>query len=67
MQTNIVVDDELLNKAMKLSGQKNQNATIEEALKILIDLHEESSIRKLKGKLHWKGNLNEMREGRFVG
>jgi len=59
MQTSVVINDELLKNAMKLSGKKTQGAAIEEALKIMVNLYEESSIKKLKG------NLDEMREGRF--
>ncbi len=61
MRTNIVIDDKLMNKAKKLSGLKTKRETIEEALKLLITQKEQSEIRKLRGKLVWEGDLEEMR------
>jgi len=66
MRINVMVNDELMARAMKLSGQKTKKATIEEALKVMISLLDQSSIRNLKGKLHWEGNLDEMREGTYL-
>ena len=66
MRTNIVLNDELLKRAMELSGQKTKKATIEAALRVMIGLKEQSALRTLKGKLHWEGNLDEMRAGRFA-
>lgn len=61
MRTNIVIDDELMNSALKASGYKTKKAAIEEGLKLLIQLKNQTQIKKLRGKLHWSGNLEEMR------
>jgi Arc/MetJ family transcription regulator len=61
MRTNVVIDDDLMNKAKRLSGLKTNKETIEEALKLFIAQKEQSEIRKLRGKLKWEGNLEEMR------
>ena len=61
MRTNIVIDDSLMNKAKSISGYKTKKQTIEEALKLLIAQKEQSEIRKLRGKLNWEGNPEEMR------
>ncbi len=61
MRTNVVIDDKLMNKAKKVSGLKTKKETIEEALKLLVAQGEQSEIRKLRGKLKWEGNLEEMR------
>ena len=61
MRTNVVIDDNLMNKAKKVSGLKTKKETIEEALKLLVAQKEQSEIRKLRGKLKWEGNLEEMR------
>jgi Arc/MetJ family transcription regulator len=61
MRTNVVIDDKLMNKAKKVSGLKTKKETIEEALKLLVAQREQSEIRKLRGKLKWEGNLEEMR------
>ena len=61
MRTNIVIDDKLMDKAKKLSGLKTKRETIEEALKLVVTQREQSEIRKLRGKLVWEGDLEEMR------
>ena len=61
LRTNIVIDDTLMNKAKKISGYKTKKETIEEALRLLIAQKEQSEIRKVRGKLNWEGDLEEMR------
>jgi len=65
MRTNIVIDDELMERAQKITGINTKRAVVEEALRTLIQMHEQAQIRNLRGKLKWEGNLDEMREGRF--
>jgi len=65
MRTNVVIDDELMAKAMESTGLKTKRAVIEEALRTLIRLKSQERARRLRGKLHWEGDLNEMRQGRF--
>ena len=65
MRTNVVIDDELMAKAIKYTGLKTKRAVIEEALRTLIALKSQEEVRELRGKLDWEGDLNEMREGRF--
>ena len=65
MRTNVVIDDELMAKALKYTGLKTKRAVIEEALRTLIALKSQEEVRELRGKLDWEGDLNEMREGRF--
>jgi hypothetical protein len=38
---------------------------IEEALRTLVRLKAQEQIRTLRGKLHWEGDLDALREGRF--
>lgn len=61
MRTNIVIDDQLMNQALALSGLKTKKETVEEALRLLIALKNQSSIRKFRGKLNWEGDLEKMR------
>jgi len=61
MRTNIVIDDALMNQALTLSGYKTKKETVEEALRLLISMRNQSAIRKFRGKLNWEGNLDEMR------
>ena len=61
MRTNIVIDDKIMNEAIKVSGIKTKRAVVEEALKLLIRLKKQTKIKELKGQLLWEGSLNEMR------
>ena len=61
MRTNIVIDERLMSKAMRLAGTRTKRQTVEESLKLLIRLREQESIRRERGKLRWEGNLERMR------
>ena len=65
-RTNIVLDEELINRARQLTGIKTKKQVIQEALRLLIKLREQAQVRALRGKLHWEGDLDEMRQGRQV-
>jgi Arc/MetJ family transcription regulator len=61
MRTNIVIDDKLMKKALAATGASTKKEVVEIGLKTLIRLHEQEQIRKLRGKLHWEGDLDKMR------
>lgn len=61
MRTNIVIDDKLMEDALKVTGLKTKKEAVEEGLKLLIQKNKQQAIRKLRGKLKWEGDLNEMR------
>jgi len=61
MRTNIVIDDELMASALKMTGLRTKREAVELGLKTLIELKKQEQIRKFRGKLPWKGNLDEMR------
>lgn len=61
MRTNVVLDDRLMQSAMEASGLKTKKAAIEEGLKLLVQLKSQAKIKDFRGKLRWKGNLDEMR------
>ena len=67
MRTNIVLDDNLIERAQKLTGIKTKREVVQEALRTLILLREQGEARNLRGKLKWDGDLNEQRQSRFVG
>jgi Arc/MetJ family transcription regulator len=64
MRTNIVIDDKLIGKAMKLAGIKTKRKAVEEGLKLLVRLRQQESVRRMRGKLHWQGDLEAMRRDR---
>lgn len=61
MRTNIVIEDELMEKAILLSEGKTKKAVVEEALQLLIRIKEQLKIRDLRGQLNWEGDLDQMR------
>lgn len=64
MRTNIDIDDELLTKATEALGTDTKKATVEEALRQVVqDYEARKAIADLRG-LGWEGDLNEMRQGR---
>jgi Arc/MetJ family transcription regulator len=64
MRTNIVIDDKLMNEAMKLTRLKTKKAVVETGLKLLIRLGKQERIKSLRGELKWEGDLEEMRSDR---
>ena len=65
MRTNIILDDDLVERAQELTGIKTKRGVVKEALRTLILIHEQAGIRNLRGKLNWEGNLNEQRLARL--
>ncbi len=61
MRTNVVLDDELMEKAMRYTGLTTKRAVIEEALRLLVRLKSQEEVLNLRGKLHWQGDLEAMR------
>ena len=64
MRTNIEIDDRLMAAALKAGGLKTKKATVEEGLRLLVRTRAQGRIRALRGKLPWKGSLDEMRRDR---
>ncbi len=67
MRTNIDIDEELIQEAMRLTGITTKKAAVESALQQMVSLKKQERIRELRGKFKWEGNLDEMREDRDLG
>lgn len=61
MRTNVVVDDNLMKSALRVSGLKTKKDAIEEGLRLLVQLRSQKDIKGFRGKLKWSGNLDKMR------
>ena len=61
MRTNIVIDDELMERAKKVTGLKTKRAVVEAGLRTLVRLEDQREIRKLRGKVRWEGDLAQSR------
>jgi Arc/MetJ family transcription regulator len=61
MRTNIDIDDSLMQQAMRSSGARTKKAAVEAGLRLLARTHAQGSIRRLRGKVDWQGDLNHSR------
>jgi Arc/MetJ family transcription regulator len=65
MRTNIEMDDQLVKQAMRSIGAPTKRAVVEAGLRLLVQTYAQTSIRKLRGKVKWEGNLDQFRLGRI--
>jgi Arc/MetJ family transcription regulator len=56
MRTNIDIDDKLMKQAMKATGAPTKKAAVEAALRQAVQLKMQEGIRKLRGKVVWRGH-----------
>lgn len=63
-RTNLVLDEDLLQEATRLSGDKTYSATVQRALKELVQRAKAQQILGLRGSGLWEGDLAEMRRDR---
>jgi Arc/MetJ family transcription regulator len=61
MRTNVVINDSLMEDALKSSGLKTKKDAIEAGLRLLVKFQRQAKVKNYRGKLKWLGNLNEMR------
>ena len=64
MRADVILDDALVEKAKALTGIKTTRAVIDEALRLLTQLREQSQVRDLRGQIPWEGDLAILREAR---
>jgi Arc/MetJ family transcription regulator len=61
MRTNIVIDDGLMEEALRTSGLKTKREVVELGLRTLLLMKQQAEIRQWRGKLDWKGDLDALR------
>lgn len=64
MRTNIVIDDKLMQDALRATGLKTKREAVELGLRTLLRLRRQEQIRRFRGKLDWQGDLDAMRTDR---
>jgi Arc/MetJ family transcription regulator len=64
MQMQVVVDDELIGEALRVTGIENEEALVQTALKELIDHRRRDALADAFGRLPWEGDLDAMRTNR---
>lgn len=60
-RTNLVLDEQLLEEAVRLSGERTYSRTVERALEDYVRRIKAGRILDLAGSGRWEGNLSEMR------
>jgi Arc/MetJ family transcription regulator len=61
MKTNIEVHDALIADALQRTGLDKTDPVIELALRMLVQVKRQETIKALRGKLNWEGDLDRMR------
>jgi Arc/MetJ family transcription regulator len=64
VRTNIEIDDDLMSETLRATGLKTKRGAVELGLQTLLRLSKQAEIKRLRGKLNWRGDLNVMRSGR---
>jgi Arc/MetJ family transcription regulator len=60
-RTNVVLDEQLLEEAVRVSGERTYSRTIERALEEMVRRAKARSIDRLAGSGLWSGDLSAMR------
>jgi Arc/MetJ family transcription regulator len=61
VRTNVVIDDKLMSRALRSSGCRTKRSAIESGLRLLVQVNSQKTLRLLKGKIAWEGDLEDMR------
>jgi Arc/MetJ family transcription regulator len=66
MRTNIVVDDDLIRTAMRLTHTSTKREVVDLALRRLVQLERQQEVLCLEGALDWEGDLETLRQSRVI-
>ncbi len=66
LRTNIVIDDKLMEEAMRVSGLSTKKEVVDRALSEFVERHTRKDLRELMGKIQFADNYDykAMRKGR---
>ena len=64
MRTNIVIDDKPMAATLEATGLKTRREAVEQGLRTLLRLAQQTELRRLRGKCEWEGDLHAMRRDR---
>jgi Arc/MetJ family transcription regulator len=64
VRTNIVIDDALMDEALRVTGLTTKRAVVEEGLRMLLRVRGQRGVRRLRGKVAWEGDLDAARASR---
>ncbi len=63
-RTNVVLDENLVEAGLEMTGLKSRRALIDYALRELLRRESQKKVLELKGTVHWEGDLASMRRKR---
>ena len=66
MRTQIVIDDVLMQQAMRLTNAASKREVVDQALRLLVAQKQQAEILALRGAVTWEGDLDAMREADFA-
>ena len=66
MRTNVVIEDDAITEAMRLTGIKTKRGVIDAALRTLVRLQRQRAVLTLEGSVTWEGDLSMLRMARSV-
>lgn len=61
VRTNIDLDEDLIRRAARLTSLKTKRDIVHRGLELLVKLKEQERIRRYRGKLRWRGDLDSSR------
>jgi Arc/MetJ family transcription regulator len=61
VRTNIDLDEALIRRAARLTSLKTKREIVHRGLELLVRLKEQERIRRYRGKLRWRGDLDSSR------
>lgn len=64
-QVSVNLDEKIVARGLKITGYKKIDRLVEKALKEFIHKRNLQRLLKLKGRVHWQGNLEELRKSRI--
>ena len=62
MRTNIVLNEQLVEEAMRLSDCHTKKEVVDRALQNFVAYLKRQNMKKMFGKVKWEGDLKKMRE-----
>lgn len=64
-RTNIVIDDDLVEQALELTGAETKREVVDIALRRLVaNSHTYQALRRMRGRYQWSGDLDTWRRSR---
>jgi Arc/MetJ family transcription regulator len=61
MRIEFEIDDKLIRDALEATGPATEQEVVEEVLRTLLQIKKQAQLRELRGKIEWRGDLDELR------